>query len=281
MNKCDILWCGKYHQNWENELHCHNYFQMVGIFSGKGTLVVNDNTFEIDKEHMYLFSPQQMHAIYCSNNNLTPLKLLDIKFNIADPGLFRDLIDLGFKLKIDDFGWFTRLFDKIISESAQQKPYYYSVISGYLNEMLVRIVREGKGIPTANNDEDLPHINTYKGIDVKSLMQYIDFNYSHIISLEDLSTLAGVNKTTLISIFKEVYGTTPIRYINRVRLRKAKELLVNTDTSVSEIADLVGFQSIHYFSRFFKAKEKCTPMEYRMYNGQNRYFSFSHPDGTL
>ena len=49
---------------------------------------------------------------------------------------------------------------------------------------------------------------------------------------------------------------------------------MNTDTSVSEIADLVGFQSIHYFSRFFKAKENCTPMEYRMRNGQSRYFSF-------
>ena len=53
-----------------------------------------------------------------------------------------------------------------------------------------------------------------------------------------------------------MYGTTPIRYINRIRLRKAKELLVNTDTSVSEIADLVGFQSIHYFSRFFQSEGK-------------------------
>jgi len=35
MNECSILWCGKYHQNWENELHCHNYFQMVGILSGR------------------------------------------------------------------------------------------------------------------------------------------------------------------------------------------------------------------------------------------------------
>ena len=115
---------------------------------------------------------------------------------------------------------------------------------------------------------------------IRDRMQYIDFNYSRIISLEDLSTLAGVNKTTLISIFKEVYGTTPIRYINRIRLRKAKELLVNTDTSVSEIADLVGFQSIHYFSRFFKAKENCTPMEYRMRNGQSRYFNFQRQGGS-
>ena len=154
------------------------------------------------------------------------------------------------------------------------------VISGYLLEMLVRIVRERLGQPAAAPEEEAPRVATFKGVDVAALMQYIDFNYSRIISLEDLSTLAGVNKTTLISIFKEVYGTTPIRYINRIRLRKAKELLVNTDTSVSEIADLVGFQSIHYFSRFFKAKENCTPMEYRMRNGQSRYFNFQRQGGS-
>ena len=54
--------------------------------------------------------------------------------------------------------------------------------------------------------------------------------------------------------------------------------ILNTDTSVSEIADLVGFQSIHYFSRFFKAKENCTPMEYRMRNGQSRYFNFQRQE---
>ena len=174
-----------------------------------------------------------------------------------------------------------RFFDKIIAESAQQRPYYYSIISGYLLEMLVRIVRERLGQPAAAPEEEAPRVATFKGVDVAALMQYIDFNYSRIISLEDLSTLAGVNKTTLISIFKEVYGTTPIRYINRIRLRKAKELLVNTDTSVSEIADLVGFQSIHYFSRFFKAKENCTPMEYRMRNGQSRYFNFQRQGGPV
>ena len=50
MNECSILWCGKYHQNWENELHCHNYFQMVGILSGSGTVYVDDQPYEIEKE---------------------------------------------------------------------------------------------------------------------------------------------------------------------------------------------------------------------------------------
>ena len=128
--------------------------------------------------------------------------------------------------------------------------------------MLVRIVRERLGQPAAAPEEEAPRVATFKGVDVAALMQYIDFNYSRIISLEDLSTLAGVNKTTLISIFKEVYGTTPIRYINRIRLRKAKELLVNTDTSVSEIADLVGFSDYKYFIKVFKKYVGCSPVKF-------------------
>ena len=38
MKECSILWFGKYHQNWENDLHQHNYFQMIGILNGSGTV---------------------------------------------------------------------------------------------------------------------------------------------------------------------------------------------------------------------------------------------------
>ena len=69
MNECSILWCGKYHQNWENELHCHNYFQMVGILSGSGTVYVDDQPYEIEKEQVFLLCPQQLHAIHCGEKN--------------------------------------------------------------------------------------------------------------------------------------------------------------------------------------------------------------------
>ena len=186
MNECSILWCGKYHQNWENELHCHNYFQMVGILSGSGTVYVDDQPYEIEKEQVFLLCPQQLHAIHCGEKNAAPLKMLDVKFTVADPALFEDLVRVGDMFHLQDFGWFVRFFDKIIAESAQQRPYYYSIISGYLLEMLVRIVRERLGQPAAAPEEEAPRVATFKGVDVAALMQYIDFNYSRIISLEDL-----------------------------------------------------------------------------------------------
>lgn len=281
MNECSILWCGKYQQNWENELHCHNYFQMVGILSGSGTFYVEDEPHAIEKEQIYLLQPHQMHAIHCGEKNAAALHMLDVKFTVADPALFEDLVRVGNLFRLQQFDWFLRFFDRILSESTRQEPYYYSMISGYLTEMLVRIVRERLGTCAQAPDAEPPRVEMFKGVDVAALMQYINFNYSRIICLEDLSALAGVNRTALIGIFKELYGTTPLQYINRIRLMKAKELLANTDASVSEIAELVGFQSIHYFSRFFKAKENCTPMEFRMRNAQSRYFTYTRPNGEL
>ena len=158
MNECSILWCGKYHQNWENELHCHNYFQMVGILSGSGTVYVDDQPYEIEKEQVFLLCPQQLHAIHCGEKNAAPLKMLDVKFTVADPALFEDLVRVGDMFHLQDFGWFVRFFDKIIAESAQQRPYYYSIISGYLLEMLVRIVRERLGQPAAAPEEEAPRV---------------------------------------------------------------------------------------------------------------------------
>jgi AraC-like DNA-binding protein len=54
-----------------------------------------------------------------------------------------------------------------------------------------------------------------------------------------------------------------MQYLNNWRLKEAKELLVNTDMTITEIAAKVGFQSVHYLSRRFAVKEKMSPLQYR------------------
>lgn len=273
MAECNILWSGKYHQNWETDLHSHNFFQMIGFEGGNGSIQIDEATLSVDPRQGYLVLPQQMHSIYCAEST-QPLKILDIKFSVSNPELFQDLVNMECRFEGENFTKFQYVFNKIISESALQQPYYYSLISGYLYEMLIFLLRNVKGLSQPENIPEPVVSKQFKGVDVEQLMQYIHFNYSNIISLDDLSAMAKVNKTTLISIFKDLYGTTPIRYVNSIRLQKAKELLVNTDTSVGEIAELIGFQSIHYFSRYFRSKENCTPIEYRMRNAKCRYFNY-------
>ena len=60
-----------------------------------------------------------------------------------------------------------------------------------------------------------------------------------------------------------------MKYVNWVRIERAKILLAVTDKSITDIAEAVGFGSVHYFSRFFKDKEKLTPNDYRLLRKNN------------
>ena len=59
-----------------------------------------------------------------------------------------------------------------------------------------------------------------------------------------------------------------MQYVSWLRIERAKVLLLTTDMSITDIANEVGFGSIHYFSRFFKEKENITPNEFRKQGGK-------------
>ena len=276
MKSCNVLWLGKYNQNWENCLHQHNYFQMIGILNGGGIITIDENRYVIQKEMIYLIPPQALHSVHYGDKRTAPLKMIDVKFSVMDTQLFNNLLELSQSFRLENFSRFSYMFEKMLNESAAKEKFYYNMINVYLYELLIGIIREKLCLVESRVDdvEQVPGNEILHGVNVKNLCTYIYENYSNIISLDDLSMLASINKTTLIRIFKELYGTTPIQYINRIRLQKAEELLVNTNVSISEISEMVGFQSIHYFSRYFKQKKNCTPMEFRMRNRESRYFTF-------
>jgi len=277
MKECSILWCGKYQQKWENAIHAHNYFQLVVILNGCGEIVFGDARQPIARDRLYLFRPQQPHAIYGNPADPTPLRMLDVKFEVADPALSDDLYRIECPLSLENHRWFTGSFERIIHESLQKEKYYAGMINVTLYAMLVRLVREticGHSDPAVEEGLEEPPVKEQRGIHFEPLMQYIHMHYSSIISLDDLAGFAKVSKTILIDAFKTAYGITPIAYINQLRLQKARELLVNTNANIGEIARLVGFQSIYYFSRTFKAKENCTPMAYRQQHADSQYYSF-------
>ncbi len=85
---------------------------------------------------------------------------------------------------------------------------------------------------------------------------------------EDLSiaTLAKTHECSvsyLRNLFRLHYGCSPRAYLRQARIRKARGLMMGTNMTLSEIAVQVGFETIHSFSRAFKAVERCTPSAYR------------------
>jgi len=95
------------------------------------------------------------------------------------------------------------------------------------------------------------------------IIEYMEKNYADVITLEQLSSVSGMSKNGIIAMFKRLYGTTPVKYINNLRLYKACELLKNTDIPISQIAYQCGFTDSNYFSRVFRELRGMTPREYR------------------
>jgi AraC-like DNA-binding protein len=80
-------------------------------------------------------------------------------------------------------------------------------------------------------------------------------------SLEDLSKQCGLGPSRLSELFRNALDMSPIQYINDLRIKKASQLLAYSDMNITEIAEYVGFSSLHYFSRFFKSHTGMTPSE--------------------
>lgn len=98
---------------------------------------------------------------------------------------------------------------------------------------------------------------------VEYICNFIHDNYHHDINLRDLAESTGISVSHMRRIFSEETGTNILYYINTLRINQAKELLLNSTFSISEIASKVGYFNNQSFNRFFKKYEGVTPSEYR------------------
>ena len=98
---------------------------------------------------------------------------------------------------------------------------------------------------------------------LQRISQYIEENYDQDLSLTDLAEHFHLSYSYLSSYFKQQTNENLTTYINKVRIEKAKQLLLNWDLSISEVNRMTGFSEHNYFSKVFKKITGQTPVEYR------------------
>lgn len=98
---------------------------------------------------------------------------------------------------------------------------------------------------------------------VLAAKEYIETHSPEKFSLKNISEALFINGSYLLRQFKSHTGQTLLEYHNSVRCEKARELLRNTEMSISEIGEAVGFVSSAHFSHVFRKITGCTPTSYR------------------
>jgi AraC-like DNA-binding protein/mannose-6-phosphate isomerase-like protein (cupin superfamily) len=145
--------------------------------------------------------------------------------------------------------------EKIRQEYAGQEHYFDYFIRSYLLELIAILYRNQV---LTDYHEFLERIPQFM-----PLLRYIDSHYPEHISLEQACGILNFHKSYFCKKFRDTMGVSFVEYLNLVRLSKAKTLMQTTAKSIGEIAFEVGFSSVSYFIKTFKAHNGCSPNQYR------------------
>lgn len=148
---------------------------------------------------------------------------------------------------------FVDVFEEIIEETLSKRPNYEILCISNLLYLLSLIQRAETETSNACN-------KSWNGIAraIQHMNRYCDQN----MKLEDYASMCHMSKYHFLRVFKAVTGTTPLEYRSRIRIDHAKELLKNSNFSVSEIGEALGYSSLAYFSVAFKKATGLSPTEY-------------------
>ncbi len=249
--------------------HMHPHLEIFYFESGMGTLRVNNTEHKIGANDFIVINAKTVHEQYSSRE--TPLTYYCVSVdNLQIGALAKNCISSApynihrFKNKNNSV---YRCIQEILGELKTQKIGYLLQVQGIFNQILVDAFRmfDDSGEAEAPISEILVKNRNA----AKVVKQYIDENYAQDITLSQLCSLVFMSKTALMSLFRNTYGISTMKYLTRVRLSHALSLLRDTDKSVMEISVSVGYNNATYFSELFMKYHRQTPTEYRKKQQKN------------
>ena len=143
---------------------------------------------------------------------------------------------------------------KIFDLVQEEKPSFQFVASG----MIIKLLGYIASFQTQSG---------FHGKQIQSVIEDVRFllrkNVEEELDFEKIAAERNVGYSYFRKMFKRYTGISPKQYHLQLKIIRAKELFINTDLPIKEIADILGFQSIYYFSRLFKEKTGRTPSQLR------------------
>lgn len=105
---------------------------------------------------------------------------------------------------------------------------------------------------------------------IQAVIDIIEHDFMKDLTLEDVAQRVFLSPSYLSNLFKKQTGSSFTKYLNNVRMSKAKELLAGSYMKVTDIASFIGIDNVSYFNRLFKASCGVTPMAYRQQEAKVR-----------
>jgi len=261
--------CGIVPPRWVETQRTISEYEILYLRRGELKVQWEDRVYEGRSGDIFFITPDmRQHTIQAADRSpvereFVRFELLPRAFAAGSETAAASGLRIPTLVRTDRHEAFGKKLGAVVHEFAERPPLFELQASALLTELLVWLCRatdrresggfgSGEGETVADADGHLGKVR-----------QYLLHHVRGKVSLEELAALSNVSKFHLIHQFKKKYGLSPIQYHQRARIGKARELIRNTDRSLSEIADALGFESIHSFSRTFKKVDGLPPSFYR------------------
>lgn len=260
-----------------------DYYKLVYINAEKYEVLLNGKKLLLLGPHLLYINDQDQIELHSVNKN-------DCKIVYFQPSVFNSKLDFEScnerkELSITDrqdlfylekFKWNVKNEAKIVSLNenssllvsqklkrltellTEQDTMYWPCMSRTnMLEILFHIAQTG------SQEESILYLQQDNSSLVSKVIEYLDLHYGEKITLEQLASTFGTNRTTLQNEFKKVLNKSPLQYLTQIRMKIACTLLKDTLIPISEICDRTGFHDMSYFVKVFKKEVTFTPGEYR------------------
>ena len=249
--------------------HQHNRAEIMYLLKGKGTV----HLYKEDKMHevqlhvgeFIFIEAGIIHALEVNDS----CYMINVEFNLYGTA---GLLTLGSLLQASDIlsqwlhhkkpyqvgsdpdGSLYATLKQVVDDFAHKNDTDSAMRDLKLAEMLILVA--GELLNAGSNSQCLVHVRRC----VNLLSERMDED----VRIDELAKQVGVSSSYLQRIFRQVQGVTIVEYLNRLRIDRAKLLLVNTSDSVIDVAMAAGFNSRQHFCRVFASLEGCSPSQYRI-----------------
>lgn len=250
----------------------HDFWEMVYVDAGKVCIVADNKSYTLGSGEAFFHKPNEFHSI-CANNVYA--SVIVITFETNSVHLFQlvdQIINFSEKQK--------RIISEILKEAVEtfaepldivnqrslikrtDAPFgAEQVLKTYLEQMLIDIVRM-----QTQSDEHFSNIDL--GIQdeeriVSQIIRVLEMNIEKKLSLDEIATYVQYSKSYIKTKFKKVTGFTIHQMYTKMKLSHSKKLLSENKYLISEISEMLGFSSVHHFSKVFKSHIGMPPSVYQ------------------
>jgi len=255
-----------------SRMHFHNCVELGFCHTGEGIIEFDDDTTVAFKAGDCTIIPRHLpHTTYSSEGtkSLWSYIFIDFKSLLTDyliqiPDnhtlLLDDISRENCVINRDEFADVFALCQSLLDEIRQRRDDWGAVFKSTAVALLFRIKRMYHTLKVTKRTNDQPVNQCFE---LRDAIHYIQDHYMKKITVNELANLCHLSENHFRRLFLTAMGTSPLSYINFIRINQACILLSTSNQNVLSVANSVGFNSIASFNRNFKDILGASPRDYR------------------